>query len=156
MNADDLARMAGIELQRQAQPPVRPDPELRVIVAALMELLDDRRELLDKFGGDLRNRYEFFRCALEESGFSIDTTTERKARAESQRHLGELAEKRGNVDAAIAFYELALRSWPEIGCRRRLAWLRRHEVIDATRSTSTNHLVGHTRRPGRLLPPDEG
>lgn len=131
-SAEDLLRKAGIEptdvLPTTAS---APDAELRLVIAALMELLEERRERLDQFGGDLRRRYEVFRCALEESGFALDTTTERKNRAHAQRKLGELAERRGNVDAALFFYELALRSWPEIGCRRRLEWLRRHEVKGA-------------------------
>lgn len=137
-------------------PQLEPDAELRLIVSALMEVLADRRELLDKFGGDLRRRYELFRCAVEESGFGIDTTAEQKARAEKQRRLGELAEKRGNVDAAIFFYELALRSWSAIGCRRRLEWLRRHGVIDGTAGSTATGLVRHTGRSRRVLPPQEG
>ena len=115
-------------------PAVQPESELRLVVAALMELLEGRREQLDTYGHNLRHRYESFRAALAESSFVLDTTRDRKGRAEAQRQLGELAERRGNVDAAIAFYELALRSSPTIGCRRRLEWLRRHELIEATGS----------------------
>lgn len=89
-----------------------------------MEILFAQRNKLNEYGVGLRDVYDDFRQALRYSGFQLTETRDRKARAQEQRRLGELADALGNVPGAIAFYELALTSWPQIGCRRRLDQLR--------------------------------
>ncbi len=129
MTAEDLLRMAGLPY-RPAPPQLVPDEDLRLIVGALMEALKDVREDFARYDrtGDLRRQYERFACALRSSGFRIEETLTKQARASRERRLGELAEQRGDVDAAIVHYERAVRSWTAIGCRRRLAFLKRHEI----------------------------
>jgi hypothetical protein len=89
-----------------------------------MEILFAQRNKLNEYGVGLRDVYDDFRQALRYSGFQLTETRDRKTRAQEQRRLGELADALGNVPGAIAFYELALTSWPQIGCRRRLDQLR--------------------------------
>ena len=89
-----------------------------------MEILFAQRDKLNEYGMGLRDVYDDFRQALRYSGFQLTETLDRKTRAQQQRRLGELADALGNVPGAIAFYELALTSWPQIGCRRRLDQLR--------------------------------
>jgi hypothetical protein len=146
----DIAATAKASIDFVEPPQLVPDEDLRLVVRTLMELLQARRELLDAYGRGLRERYEVFACVLRESGFRFYETDDRKARAKDQRRLGELAEASGNIAAAIVFYEWALASWPEIGCRRRLAALRRRERMDhVTRSDiapTSGITVGELRR----------
>jgi hypothetical protein len=110
------------------RPQLVPDADLRLVVATLMELLKDRRGLFDAHGRHLRLSYEAFACALRNSGFQVGEFQDRQARARTQRRLGELAEQRGDIAGAIAFYELALRSYADVGCRRLLERLRGLDV----------------------------
>ena len=115
------------ELRRfpaRPRPQLVPDPDLQLVVATLMELLKDRRALLDAHGRRLGRSYELFACALRNSGFRVAEFQTRKDRALAQRRAGELAEQRGNLAGAIACYELALKSYADIGCRRALERLR--------------------------------
>jgi hypothetical protein len=115
---------------RSARAPMRrpargaPPEDLRLVLATLMEILFAQRDKLNEYGMGLRDVYDDFRQALRYSGFHLTETLDRKTRAQEQRRLGELADALGNVPGAIAFYELALTSWPQIGCRRRLDQLR--------------------------------
>ncbi len=127
MNAAELRRMAGLP-PAQTSPQLVPPDDVRLILRALMELLQSRRQDLDNYRKGLRERYERFACTLRESGFDFTEVEDRQARADRQRRLGELAEASGNVDGAIAFYELALRSWSAIGCRRRLERLKKYSA----------------------------
>lgn len=115
------SRSEGLEL-------VPPD-DLQLIVRTLMELLKAHREDLDSYGPGLRRRYEAFACALRNSGFRFHETKDRKHRAEDLRRLGELAEVHGNAAGAIAYYTLAIRSWPAVGCGRALARLRGLDLV---------------------------
>lgn len=105
-----------------------PPEDLQLIVATLMELLKSHREELNSYGPTLRRRYEEFACALRNSGFRFHETKDRKARASNLRRLGELAERHGNAAGAIAFYTLAIRSWPGVGCVRALERLCRLDI----------------------------
>jgi hypothetical protein len=105
-------------------PDARSPEDLRLVVATLMELLSSERDRLSQYGAGLRDSYDEFAGALRRSGFRVNERRDRKIRAQEQRRLGELADALGNVSGAIAFYELALGSWPEIGCRRRMEQLR--------------------------------
>lgn len=105
-----------------------PPEDLQLIVSTLMELLKVHREELNSYGPTLRRRYEEFACALRNSGFHFHETKDRKARASDLRRLGELAERHGNAAGAIAFYTLAIRSWPGVGCVRALERLRRLDI----------------------------
>jgi hypothetical protein len=111
-------------VSKTGPPGAAPPEDLRLLIAALMELLSAERDRLNRYGAGLRDSYDEFAEALRRSGFSLNETGDRKIRAQEQRRLGELADALGNAFGAIAFYELALRSWPEIGCRRRLEQLR--------------------------------
>lgn len=104
-----------------------PARELRLIVGALLQLLAKHRAQFDAFdpSGDLRHQYERFACAVRASGFRLDETQDRQARATEQRALGELAEAGGDLEAAVAWYTWALASWPAAGCKRRLQRLQR-------------------------------
>ncbi len=128
MNAYDLARLAGVPLKPEP-PQLVPEEDLRLIISALMEALQAARCDFTRYDrtGALRRQYERFACVLRSSGFRIEETLTRTERASRERRLAELAEQRGDVDAAIVHYERAVRSWRAVGCRRRLAWLRRHE-----------------------------
>src|SRR4051812_44958582 len=119
MTAAELRAMAGLP-PAAARLAVVPDEDLRAVVTALMEILHDARDGLHQYGAGLRMAYERFAYELRRSGFRVDVVASRHARAAAQRRLGELAEARGNVALAMAFYDLALGSWPEVGCRRRL------------------------------------
>lgn len=123
VTAEELLALAGIEVMGRHDL-VAPD-DMHLIVHTVMELLHDHGEDLDQHGEQLRRRYESFACELRDSGLLSDADDQR-ARAERQQRLGELAEKRGNVPGAIVFYELAVRSWPAIGCKHKLASLRGH------------------------------
>lgn len=129
MTPEQLMVMAGLQaIEGEVVPQLAPPDDLRLIVASLLDLLAGVRQEFDRYdpSGALRRRYESFACALRESGFQINETQERLDRARGQRRLGELAERSGHVDAAIVWYERALRSWSAIGCRRRLEYLKRH------------------------------
>lgn len=123
MDAHQLLEMAAVQ-HRPEPPQLVPPDDVRLILTTLMELLQEHRGELHKVGRGLKNQYEVFACALRDSGFRFDETEDRQARAERQRRIGERAEARGNVDGAIVFYELALQSWSEIGCRRRVTALK--------------------------------
>jgi hypothetical protein len=123
-NADDILRRAGLPLSRKAYRQVPPQ-DLRILVAALVEILNDARADLHLYGGRLGEYYELFVCELYSSGFRFDAVAERKMRAQLQRRVGELAELRGDVEGAVAFFELAIASWQDVGCRRALDRLRR-------------------------------
>jgi len=127
-----------------------PDADLRLVVETLMELLKDRRALFDAHGRWVRRSYEAFACALRNSGFRIAEFQQRKARALAQRRLGELAEARGHVAGAIAFYALALRSGRDVGCRRALARLQR--PADISMGTRVAGLPRPSRGVARARP----
>lgn len=100
---------------------LRPEPtdEIVMLVESLMETLAEWRDELALFDrtGKLKNAFEMFRCQLQESGFSV--RFERKQdRARAHRRLGEVAEARGDVAAALLHYDLAVRSWKGVGCAR--------------------------------------
>jgi hypothetical protein len=114
----EAARVGSLKLE--------PDDDIKAIVATLMEALvavRDRFNLYDR-SGRLKDRYEAFRCQLEEAGFAVRFET-RAARAAAHRRLGELAEARADLRGALMHYELAVRSRKDVGCRRRADWIRK-------------------------------
>jgi hypothetical protein len=88
-----------------------------------MELLLDARDSLSS-NVWLREAYEEFALELSRSGFRINERATREQRAADQRRLGALAEARGDIAGAIVFYDLAMRSWPDLACAVRLDHLR--------------------------------
>jgi hypothetical protein len=100
------------------------EPDRLWIVVALMEALADVRWELDQVDrrGKLRLAYEAFRCELERAGLPVRWAT-RRDRAKGHRRLGELAETRGDVVAAVWHFDQAVRAWRDVGCRRRPAEL---------------------------------
>ena len=129
---DDLKRETEAqrrETERLRSSRLEPDADLKLTIASLMEVLADVRERLNLFDrtGQLRRRYEALRCALSEAGFPVRHES-RFARAAAHRRLGELAEERGDLQAALLHYELAVRARKDVGCRRALDRLRRDVV----------------------------
>jgi hypothetical protein len=127
---DDAGREKAEELRRLADRLVEPagaivlGPEdLQIVVKTLMELLLDARDSLSS-NVWLREAYEEFALELSRSGFRINERTTREQRAADQRRLGELAEARGDIAGAIVFYDLAMRSWPDLASAVRLDYLR--------------------------------
>lgn len=104
---------------------LEPDAELKAIVTTLIEAFADVRDRLRFFDrtGELKVKYEAFRCALEGAGFDVRHEN-RFARAVAHRRLGELAEDRGDLDGAFLHYQLAVRARRDVGCRRRMERIR--------------------------------
>jgi hypothetical protein len=97
-------------------------PDRVLIVQALMEALSDVREELGPtvgFGptGKLRRAYEMFRCELDRAGMPLRFETQQH-RARGHRRLGQIAEARGDVTAAVWHYDMAVRCWRDVGCKR--------------------------------------
>lgn len=127
--ATKRARAAALRLRS-----IPPSTDLKAVVVALMEALAEVRGQLDAYdpSGELRKRYERFRLALEQAGFPVQHTT-RLARASAHRRLGQLAEARGDRDAAALHYDLAIRARRDVGCARRLTRIHRYLEARATR-----------------------
>ena len=113
-----------------------PDPfvgDLRIAVESLMEVMQQHRE---QFPAKARAQYERFRCEMEVAGFGVHSYAALD-RAARQRRMGELAEHRGDVSAAIWHYQQAVKAHAAVGVKRRLeALIARH-------------------RPASLWPPTE-
>lgn len=71
---------------------------------------------------DLARRFDLFRADLFRAGFDVMMDRPQN-RAKSFRWMGERAESRGDIDGAIVLYELAVRSWNAVGCKKRLGQL---------------------------------
>lgn len=106
------------------------EPDRLWIVVALMEALADVRWELDQVDrrGKLRLAYEHFRCELERAGLPVRWTS-RRDRAKGHRRVGELAEARGDVVAAVWHYDQAVRSWKAIGSTRKRRQIAQQEVL---------------------------
>jgi hypothetical protein len=106
--------------------PQRPSADLRAIIEPFMELLQKSRREFGRVDptGQLRMRYEVFRCDLEQAGFKV-SGLERLERARAYRRLGEIADLSGDPVRAIRFYRAALASWAQVGVKRRLHALER-------------------------------
>lgn len=100
-------------------------PDVSLIVSALMEALATERHAFNDYDrtGRLEQSYESFRCYLRVAGFA-DGWQHRRDRALGHRRLGELAEGRGDLVAALWHYDQAVKSWKNVGCRRRRTKLR--------------------------------
>lgn len=136
-----FAALSVEERRRLSVPPgpqLEPDEDLRAAVTALIEALDATRDRLNLFdrSGALKRRYESFRCALELAGLAQGHRA-RAQRASAHRRLGELAERRGDLMAALMHYELAVRSRKDVGCQRQLQQMRAYLEQRAARQERT-------------------
>ena len=105
------------------KPRIVPPRDLALMVAAFLEAMTDVRDELDRYGA-VREGFEHFRRELVTAGFPVGFHS-RMARARGQRRLGEIADLRGDTHAAIWHYEQALKSYAAVGCRQKLAALRK-------------------------------
>lgn len=117
-----LRRRVNAAIDEAPFPPpglLAPSPDLVALVCAFVEAFNEIRDELERYS--CRERYESFVCQLRRH-FPVGFP-HRVARAQGQRRLGEIADLRGDIDAAIWHYTQALKSFNTVGCRTKLAAL---------------------------------
>ena len=128
----------------QPDPPRRGEPALRVAVPPDLKLLltsfveavgEHRHYLMTAHRSiNAARAFDVFRAQLVNAGL-LDPVDTRKERAIRERRLGELAEARGDMNAARLHYEHAVRSCARVGCARHLERLKKSSsLIPETRS----------------------
>ena len=116
--------------------PTSPLPsDLALQVSSLLEALTRGREALrtaDPTGQLWAACVTFLQQAQR---FGVAAPATRRARAQRERRLGELADQAGDVAGAIRHYRAALTASRRIGVRRRLAQLEPYSSTIPTRAT---------------------
>ena len=110
-------------------------PDLALQLTSLLEALTRAREALraaDPTGQLWAACVTFLGQAQR---FGVDAPATRRARAQRERRLGELAAQAGDIPAAILHYRAALAAHAGVGVRRRLAELEPSQSTIATRAT---------------------
>ena len=128
-------------------------PDLALQVSSLLGALTRAREALRAADptGQLWAACVIFLQQAQRFGVAAPAT--RRARAQRERRLGELADQAGDVAAAILHYRAALAASRGIGVRRRLAQLDPYNATSPTRATrvvARGLAAGVTSRTGTV------
>lgn len=115
-----LGEFVDTALRDAKGPHLQPSADLVMIAQTFCEAFEQQKDELSRFG--LWTAFSTFVDRLSDAHIPV-LTDARRDRALEQRRLGELAESRGHVTAAIYHFELALQNDARVGCKKRLQQL---------------------------------